>query len=307
MMETEQFDLLVVGGGAAGMAAAAAAAEAGNRVLLAEQAPRLGGILCQCLHRGFGKAAFGEERSGPDYAAWLLDRLRVSGAELRTGTTVTALRQDRTALLSGPGGLRRVGFSRCLLAAGCYERTAESLPLAGTRPAGVFTAGTAQALCNLGHYSIGQRIVILGSGDVGQIMARQFVQSGKQVVCMVEQRDTPGGLARNRRDCLEACRIPLRLRATVDEVLGTGRVRGVVIRDLDTGERTAVECDTLVTALGLIPDRSLCHSLQKEGQVPDWLRPVGNCDYVHDMVDSVVREAALLGAAAFGEDRVRKP
>ena len=300
----EAFDLLVVGGGAAGMAAAAAAAESGASVALAEREPGLGGILRQCVHRGFGRAVFGEEVSGPEFASRLIARVLASGARVLTGTAVTKLERDRTAMLSGPAGYFRIGFSRCILAAGCYERTAASLPVAGTRPAGVFTAGTAQAMINLGHYCIGSRIVILGSGDVGQIMARQFVQMGKQVVCLVEQRSAPGGLARNRRDCLEACRIPVRLRATVDEILGAGRVFGVMVRELDTGRRTPVECDTLVTAVGLIPDRALCRPLAEDGRLPDWLRLGGNCDFVHDMVDNVVKEAAAPGAeAAKGNER----
>ncbi len=292
----ELYELLVVGGGAAGMAAAEAAARAGRSVLLAERESALGGILRQCVHRGFGRTVFGEEVSGQAFAEYWRRRVAQSKAKVLTDTSVISLSRDRTALLSGPTGLRRVRFGRCILSAGCYERTAESLPLAGTRPSGVYTAGTAQALMNLGHYRIGNRIVILGSGDVGQIMARQFVQAGLEVVCLVEQRGALGGLARNRRDCIEAYRIPVRLRATVEEIRGTGRLSGVVVRELDTGKREAVECDTLVTALGLIPDRTLCRAMKEEGRLPDWLRLCGNCDYVHDMVDSVIREASALGA-----------
>ena len=150
---------------------------------------------------------------------------------------------------------------------------------------------------NLNGQRVGERIVILGSGDIGQIMARQFAQNSRKVVAVVEQMDHVGGLARNRRECLEAYHIPVLLRSTVDEILGTGRIRGVVVRNLDTGERRALECDTLITAVGLIPEQTLCRNVTEDGQFPDWLRLCGNCDSVHDIVDSVTREAEALGAS----------
>ena len=285
----ECFDLLVIGGGAAGLSAvSSAASEPGRRVLLVEREPQLGGILNQCLHEGFG-----EGLTGPAYARRLIDRAERSGACIRTGVSVLRIDPDRTALLSSREGLRRVGFQRCILAAGCRERTIASLAVAGSRPAGVFTAGTAQKLMNSGGYDIGNSVVILGSGDVGQIMARQLALAGKRVVAVIEQQLRLGGLPRNRRECLEAFQIPVILRATVDEILGDGRIRGVMVRDLPTGRRWELPCDTLLTALGLIPDRALCRTLVP---LPDWLRLCGNCDYVHNMVDSVVKEAASLGA-----------
>lgn len=293
----ERFDVLVIGGGAAGMAAAAAAAEAGGAAALVEREPALGGILRQCLHRGFGRTVFGADVSGPEFAEYWIRRVGASGAAVFTDTCVISLDRDRTALLSGPAGCRRIGFHTCILAAGCYERTVESLPAAGTRPAGIYTAGTAQALMNLGHYSVGNRIVILGSGDVGQIMARQFAQAEKEVVCLIEQRGSLGGLARNRRDCIEAYRIPVRLRTALEEICGRARINGVIVRDLDTGRREMLECDALVTAIGLIPDRTLCRSLHAP-EMPAWLKLCGNCDYVHDMVDNVIKEASALGAEA---------
>ena len=291
----ETYDVLIVGGGAAGMAAALSAAEKGRRVLLADRESVLGGVLRQCLHAGFGRHIFGEDLSGLEYGRRYAAAVAASGVEVRLGTEVLSLRADRTALLSSRDGLRRVGFSQCVLAAGCRETPLGALDVVGTRPAGVFTAGTAQKLVNVGHYAVGSEIVILGSGDVGQIMARQFVQSGRRVVAMVEQAAALGGLARNRRECVEAYRIPVLLRTTVDEVLGDQRVRGVVLRDLDTGARRTLVCDTLVTAVGLVPDRALCEGLGDPP--PDWLHLSGNCDFVHDIVDSVTQEALALGAA----------
>jgi NADPH-dependent 2,4-dienoyl-CoA reductase/sulfur reductase-like enzyme len=294
----ESFDLLIVGGGAAGMAAAIAAAGAGRKTLLADRENELGGILNQCLHAGFGRHIFGEDLTGAEYGRRYAEAVRRSDVQVWTGAEVLSLGADRTALISCRDGLRRIGFARCILAAGCRETPLGALNVAGTRPAGIFTAGTAQKLVNAGHYAVGSEIVILGSGDVGQIMARQFVQAGKRVVAMVEQASELGGLARNRRECVEAYHIPVLLRTTVDEVLGAGRVSGVMLRDLDTGARRALACDTLVTAVGLVPDRALCRSLlDSSGALPDWLRLSGNCDYVHDIVDSVTAEALALGRA----------
>ena len=255
----------------------------------------LGGILSQCVHRGFGRSWYGEDLSGVEYARRFLEELNTAPVAIRTGTEVLELRLDRTALLSGRAGLRRVGFDRCILACGCRERTLDALNIAGTRPAGIFTAGTAQKLMNIGHYDVGSRVVILGSGDVGQIMARQLVQSGRRVEALVEKAAALGGLARNRRECVEAYHIPVLLRTTVEEVLGAGRVSGVIFRDLETDRRWEQPCDALILAAGLIPDRALADRLTGGGPLPGWLKLCGNCDYVHDIVDSVTREALSLG------------
>ena len=291
----ERFDILIVGGGAAGMAAALSAAERGRRVALVDRENTLGGVLNQCLHSGFGLHIFGEDLTGTAYARRYAEKVARSPVTVWTGAEVLSLRADKTALISGRDGLYRVGFDRCVLAAGCRETPIGALDVAGTRPAGIFTAGTAQRLVNVGHYSVGSEVVILGSGDVGQIMARQLVQSGRRVVAMVELSSKLGGLARNRRECVEAYHIPVLLRATVDEVLGAGRVSGVMVRELDTGRRRALKCDTLITAVGLTPDRALCRGLTPSGALPDWLRLSGNCDYVHEIVDSVTAEATALG------------
>lgn len=293
--QMQVFDCLVIGGGAAGMAAALSAAQRGAGVLLVERGPHLGGVLNQCIHNGFGLGYFREDLTGPEYAQRFIRRLNGSAVKVLTDTAVVHLRPDRSALLSGPGGLHTVRFAQCILATGCRERTIGSLPVCGTRPAGVLTAGAAQKLVNLGHYEIGERIVILGSGDVGQIMARRFTLLGKQVVAMVEIKQALGGLARNRRDCIEAFQIPVLLRATVEEVLGAERVCGVIVRHFDTGVRERIDCDTLVTALGLIPERELAAGWATDA-LPDWLKACGNCERIHDIVDSATRQAETIGA-----------
>lgn len=226
-----------------------------------------------------------------------MDRIRSSPVDVRTGTAVLRLRADKTALLSGAQGLLTVRFGRCILCTGCRERPLSSLPVGGTRPAGIFTAGQAQKLVNLGGYDIGQDIVILGSGDIGQIMARRFTLLGKRVAAMIEIRDTLGGMARNQKECVRAFHIPVILRATVDEVLGTGRICGVMVRHLADGRRERISCDTLITALGLIPERELVRGLETEGRRPEWLSLCGNCEHVHEIVDSVTMQAEQLGAS----------
>ena len=288
------------------MGAALSAAGAGKSVLLCERDPELGGILGQCTHPGFGHGYFHEDLTGPQYAARFIQKISASGIDVRTGTTAISLDGDRTALLSGREGMYRVSFSQCILAAGCRERTIGSLKVAGTRPAGVMTAGTAQQMMNRGGYGIGKKVLILGSGDIGQIMARQVRQAGFEVVCMLEMMDHIGGMERNRRECIEAYHIPVMLRTTVEEILGEGRIRGVVARNLDTGERIEISCDTLLTALGLIPDRTLCRKLipatdinTRYPRLPSWLHLCGNCESVHDIVDSVTKEALILGRKIF--------
>ena len=299
----ERYDLLIVGGGAAGMAAALAADKAGvNRILLCDRSAYLGGILPQCIHNGFGLGYFHEDLTGPQYAARFIERMAASAAEVQLETTVLEIRTDKTALLSAPGKMESVSFDRCILACGAREKPLGALPVSGTRPAGIFTAGQAQKLVNLAHYDIGSRIVILGSGDVGQIMARRFTLLGKQVVAMVEDADHLGGLVRNQKNCIEAFQIPVMLNATITEIHGTGRIEGVTVRHLDTGAEELIGCDTLVTAVGLIPERELVRPLAAaDGKLPDWLIPVGNCDFIHEIVDAVTMQAEAAGAAAAGD------
>ena len=295
----ERCDILIVGAGAAGMAAALGAARAGaGRILLVDRNEQPGGILPQCIHSGFGLTYFREDLRGPEYAARFVSALAETSVVVRLDTTVLELREDRTALLSARGTLERVAFGRCLLCCGARERPIGALPVAGTRPAGVYTAGQAQKLVNLSGWDLGRRIVILGSGDIGMIMARRFTLLGREVVLMAEQAAAPGGLARNRKNCIEAFRIPLRLRTTVTEVHGYPRITGVTLRDLDSGAEELVACDALVTAVGLIPERELAAPLLRDGAPPDWLALAGNCARIHEIVDSVTAQALALGEAA---------
>jgi len=278
-------DLLVIGGGAAGMAAALSAREAGaKRILIAERESLPGGILRQCIHNGFGLGYFHEDLTGPEYAERFISRLKKSEAEFRGDTTVLELRKNRTALLSSRGKVEEVSFQRCILATGCRERAIGSLPVSGTRPAGVFSAGTAQKMVNLMGLDVGRRIVILGSGDIGMIMARRFTLLGKEVAAMVEKEAAPGGLVRNVKSCIEAYNIPVLTHSTVTKIHGSSRVEAVTVKNLLSGDEQVIYCDTLIVSVGLIPEREL---LADFDELPHWLALCGNCEKVYEIVDSV--------------------
>ncbi len=297
-----KYDLLVIGGGAAGMAAALAAREAGaERVLIAERESLPGGILRQCIHNGFGLGYFHEDLTGPEYAARFISRLEKTDIEFRGDSTVLELRHDRTALLSSAGRVEEVGFHRCVLATGCRERAIGSLPVSGTRPAGVFSAGTAQKMVNLMGLDIGQRIVILGSGDIGMIMARRFTLLGKEVVAMVEKESAPGGLVRNVKNCIEAYNIPVLTRSTVTKIHGRNRVEAVSVRNLESGEERSIPCDTLIVSVGLIPERELINAFD---ELPDWLALCGNCEKVYEIVDSVSTQSEKAAKELVGKQIV---
>ena len=284
-------DLLIIGAGAAGMSAAVSAWESGCRsVLLLDRAAMLGGILPQCLHEGFGP----EELTGPAYAERLAQRLSHTGVRLLLGREVLSVSKEKTAVVSGSGGLEEISFEKLILAAGCRERTIGSLLLGGTRPAGVFTACQAQEMINLHHWSLGSRIVIVGSGDLGMIMARRFTLEGKTVVAVLEQNERYGGMARNYHRCIEAYQIPILYRTVIREIRGMPRVTGVTVEHLDSGVWETLSCDVLVTALGLIPEQTLARGLGD----PPWLFYAGNCRRVHDMAESAAAEGAAVGRAA---------
>lgn len=288
-------EILVIGGGAAGMAAAGAAAERGVRVLLVDERPRLGGILPQCIHNGFGRGYYGQDLTGPEYCEKEEKKFLASGASCLCRARVMKLGPDRTALITAPEGMYECSFDQCILATGCRENNLYSLQVSGTRPEGIYTAGEAQEMLNLGNYDIGRRAVILGSGDIGQIVARRLVITGRIVAAMAEIGDHLGGMQRNHKECIEAYHIPVILQSTVTKVHGYPRITGVTLRHLDTGREEVIACDMLITALGLVPETSLADPLKENGNFPDWLHLCGNADRVHEIVDSVTVEGLRLG------------
>ena len=276
----EHYDILIIGGGAAGIAAAKASA--GAKVLLADRKSTLGGVLLQCAHHGFGK-----NKSGMEYAA----DLRADFPEtvtLALNTTVLSVSGSKTALLSGRDwGQREISFSQLILAAGCREIPMGALPIAGTRPRGIYTAGQMQELMNLHGFLPEGPVVILGSGDLGLIMAKQIARSGISVT-LVEKRERCGGMAKNQR-CLTEYPIRLICSDTVTRVHGQKQLHGCT-----TEKGIDISCKTLLIAAGLRPERELVSHLGS----PAWLHICGNCNKVHPMVEAVVQEGKQAGHAA---------
>lgn len=294
----DKYELFIVGAGAAGLSAALSARGTGaGRILIADRSDRLGGILPQCIHHGFGLTTFGEELTGPEYAERIVSEILKTDVEIQLGTTVLSVSPDKTAVLSGRDGFRQIGFDRMILAAGCRENNIGSLPVAGTRPAGIFTAGQAQEMINLHRLDPGHEVVILGSGDLGMIMARRFTLEGKHVIAVVEKENHYGGMARNYHRCIEPYAIPLLCSAEITRIHGEERINAVTLHRRDSDTYETISCDTLVTALGLTPERSLIAGLGE----PDWLKLCGNCSRVHDIVDSAVDEARKVGESFGGK------
>ena len=276
----EHFDILIVGGGAAGIAAAKECI--GVKVLLVDRKPKLGGVLLQCSHHGFGR-----NQSGMEYAAELASDFPET-VTLALNTTVLSVSAERKALLSGKEfGRKEISFSQLILAAGCREIPAGALPIAGSRPKGIYTAGQMQEQMNLHGFIPDGPAVILGSGDLGLILAKQLAQAGLSVT-LVEKLPYCGGIARNRR-CLREYPIKLLCNATVTEVKGQKQLEAVLISN-----RMQLPCRTLLIAAGLRPERELVESLGN----PDWLHICGNCNTVHPMVESVTEEGTQAGMAA---------
>jgi len=276
----EHYDILIIGGGAAGIAAAKECG--GTRVLLADRREALGGVLLQCSHHGFGK-----NKSGMEYAADLIKDFPET-ITLVLNTTVLSVSPKKTALLSGRQfGRREVSFSQLILAAGCREIPMGALPIAGTRPSGIYTAGQMQELMNLHGFLPEGPAVILGSGDLGLIMARQLAQTGVTVT-LVEKLPHCGGMVRNR-SCLREYPIKLLCNATITEVLGEKKLEAVMVSN-----RLRLPCKTLLIAAGLRPERELIEHLGE----PDWLHICGNCNTVHPMVEAVVNEGKQAGITA---------
>lgn len=323
---TLNHDIVIIGGGPAGLAAAIAAREAGARdVLILEREKELGGILNQCIHNGFGLHTFKEELTGPEYAARYIEKAKELDIPYLLSTTVVDLRREENGIVvtsvSRQDGLLQIRAKAVVLAMGCRERPRGALNIPGTRPAGIFSAGTAQRLVNLEGYLPGKRVVILGSGDIGLIMARRMTLEGAKVLCVAELQPYSGGLKRNIVQCLNDYDIPLMLSHTVVDIRGRERVEGVTIAQVDEklkpipGTEQDFACDTLLLSVGLLPENELSKAVgvelapvtggpkvneSLETNIPG-VFACGNVLHVHDLVDYVSEEAAQAGrnAAAF--------
>ena len=315
------YDVTVIGGGPAGLAAALSARENGAKTLLIEREARLGGILKQCIHDGFGLVRFQEKLTGPEYAQRFIERLRGTDIDTSTLTFVTRLERTQAGFavtVVNRDGVETIQTRTLVLATGCRERTAKQVSIHGTRPAGVFTAGTAQHFTNLLGQLPTRRCVILGSGDIGLIMARRLTLEGAKVLGVYEAKPTPSGLTRNIHQCLHDYDIPLYLSHTVTRVLGEDRLTAVEVAQVDDkmrpipGTEEIVECDGLILSVGLIPENELAQSLGAEldlktkgpvcdGQLMtsvDGVFSCGNALHVNDLVDYVSESGELAGRAA---------
>ena len=313
-------DLVIIGGGPAGMSAAVAAYDAGLRdIIILERDKSLGGILRQCIHNGFGLHRFKEELTGPEYAYRYEQQVRERGIPFKLNTMVLDITPDKVVTaMNSEDGLFTIEAKSIILAMGCRERPKGALNIAGTRPAGVFTAGTAQKFVNMDGYMPGKKVVILGSGDIGLIMARRMTLEGAKVEAVCELMPYSGGLARNIEQCLNDFGIPLMLSHTVVEIHGKERVTGVTIAKVDGNRRPIaetrqyIECDTLLLSVGLLPENeltksaSICLDRITGGAVVDQNRQTeiegvyacGNVLHVHDLVDYVSEESEIAGKAA---------
>lgn len=314
-----KYDVVVIGGGPAGMAAACAASEAGaESILIIERDKELGGILNQCIHNGFGLHYFKEELTGPEYAERFEKMLAKTNVEVRLDTMVLALEPERRVHSVNGGGYHVDEAGAVILAMGCRERPRGAVGIPGTRPAGILTAGTAQRLLNIEGHSVGRRVVILGSGDIGLIMARRLTLSGAEVLACIELMPHSSGLKRNIVQCLDDFDIPLYLSHTVTDIQGDSRVTGVTMMEVDEkrrpipGTEQQFDCDTLLLSVGLIPENELSRAAgigidprtggpvvyeNMETTMPG-VFACGNVLQVHDLVDFVTLESQKAGRNA---------
>ena len=316
----KQYDLVIVGGGPAGLAAAVAAKDNGiDSILIIERDKELGGILNQCIHNGFGLHTFKEELTGPEYASRFIEQVLERGIEYKLNTMVMDIAADKTVTaMNREDGMFQINAKAVILAMGCRERSRGALNIPGYRPAGVFSAGTAQRLVNMEGYMPGKKVVILGSGDIGLIMARRMTLEGAEVKVVAELMPYSGGLKRNIVQCLDDFGIPLKLSHTVVDIEGKNRVEAVTIAEVGPdrrpipGTEIRYECDTLLLSCGLIPENELSKSagvalspITSGPIVSDNLETniegvfaCGNVLHVHDLVDYVSQEATTAGKNA---------
>ena len=324
-----RYDLVVIGGGPGGLAAAIEARNNGvENILVIERDKELGGILQQCIHNGFGLHEFKEELTGPEYAERFIKKLKEKNIEYKLDTMVLEVTPEKIVhAINTVDGYMMIEAKAIVLAMGCRERTRGAISIPGERPAGVFTAGTAQRFINMEGYMVGKKVLILGSGDIGLIMARRMTLEGAEVQAVVELMPFSGGLARNIAQCLNDYNIPLYLSHTVVDIKGKERVEGVTIAKVDENRRPIpgteieYECDTLLLSVGLIPENDISRKTgividrrtsgpvvneMMETSIPG-IFACGNVVHVHDLVDFVSAEARKAGKAAakFVKDEVQ--
>lgn len=314
------YELIVIGGGPAGLAAAYAAWNKGLRkIAVIERDKELGGILNQCIHNGFGLHYFKEQLTGPEYAQRFSDMVKSTGVEVFLDTMVLQVTNDKKVhVVSSSEGYRILEAKSIVLAMGCRERTRGAISIPGTRPAGVLTAGAAQRYVNIEGYMVGKRVVILGSGDIGLIMARRMTLEGAKVLACVEVMPYSGGLQRNIVQCLEDFNIPLYLSHTITDIKGKARVEQVVVSEVDENRRPipgtemTFDCDTVLLSVGLIPENELTRDagiemdprtngavvLENRETSAEGVFACGNALHVHDLVDFVTAESMAAGEAA---------